>query len=163
LAVAGVAYALGAATTTAFTAPADVVTALPIVVLVVLVVVCWPLRPQPRLRPGPGEGFPVRTPEGTGGTGGPGRTGGPGAVVTAHPWRAWVLLTVVVVAWEVAEYAARGSRADHPTLSSMLDAVDRSYGLKALVFFLWLWLGAAMVRRGRDRGRGPRPAQPEPS
>ena len=64
------------------------------------------------------------------------------------------------MAWELAEYAARGSRADHPTLSSMLDAVNRSYGLKALVFFLWLCLGAAIVRRGgrasaaRARERG---------
>jgi hypothetical protein len=66
------------------------------------------------------------------------------------------------VVWELAEYAARGSRADHPTLSSMLDAVDRSYGLKALVFFLWLWLGAAIVRRGRDSQQDPRPAGPAP-
>ena len=147
-------YALGAATTTPFTGAADVVTALPIASLAVLVVVRWPLRPVPRPRR---SDLP---PEQT------------------HPWRAWAVLFVVVLAWELAEYAARGSRADHPTLSSMSDAVDRTYVLKALVFFLWLWLCAAIVQKGRVPGRARRrrpgsgrvgpagpagPAGPEPS
>ncbi len=132
LGVGAAAYALVAASTTAFTRPADLVTGLPIVALVVLVVVRWPLRPRPL----------TLTPE------------------APHPWRAWVVLFGAIVAWELAEYAARGSRADHPTLSSMLDAVDRYYVLKALVFFLWLWLGAAIVRRGSRR---PTPVRPEPS
>ena len=119
------AYALLAATTTAFTASANIVTALPIVAMVVLVLLFWPLRARP-LTLGPDAG---------------------------HPWRAWVIVFSAVVAWELAEYAARGSRADHPTLSSMLDAVNRFYGLKALVFFLWLYLGAAIVRRGGRRQR----------
>jgi hypothetical protein len=126
--VAGAAYALGAATTTAFTTAADVVTALPIVTLAVLVVVRWPWRPRP-FELAPGEPHGDRAP---------------------HPWRTWILLFTVVVAWELAEYAARGSRAEHPTFSSMLNAVDRTYGLKALVFLLWLCLGAAMVRAGSD-------------
>jgi hypothetical protein len=124
------AYALVAATTTAFTGSANLVTALPIVVLAVLVVVRWPLRPHP-LRAEPGAG---------------------------HPWRAWVVLFGALVAWELYEYAARGSRADHPTFSSMLDAVDRTYVFKAVVFFLWLFLGAAIVRRGRPRPDGRRQA-----
>jgi hypothetical protein len=123
------AYALVAAATTAFTGSANLVTALPIVALAVLVIVRWPLRPHP-LRAEPGAG---------------------------HPWRAWVVLFGALVAWELYEYAARGSRADHPTFSSMLDAVDRTYVLKAIVFFLWLFLGAAIVRRGRPRAdRGQR-------
>jgi hypothetical protein len=65
------------------------------------------------------------------------------------------VLFAAIVLWELADYAARGSRADHPTLSSMADAVDRYEGLKALVFFLWLYLGAAIVRRGRGARRGP--------
>ena len=32
----------------------------------------------------------------------------------AHPWRAWVVLFARSWSWELAEYAARGSRADHP-------------------------------------------------
>jgi hypothetical protein len=117
-----VAYALGAANARAFTEPANVLTALPILALVVLVVVRWPLRPRPAAAP----------PD------------------VSHPYRAWVILFAAIVAWELAEYAARGSRADHPTLSSMADAVDRYYLLKALFIFLWLYLGAAIVRRGRQ-------------
>jgi len=138
LVAAGVAYALVAANTTAFTRSANIVTGLPIIVLAVLVVVRWPLRTRPL------ELDPVEAP---------------------HPWRAWVALFAAVVVWELADYAARGSRADHPTLSSMLDAVDRDDVLKAFVFFLWLYLGVAIVRRGgRRRGRGPsRQSPPAPT
>lgn len=128
--LAGIAYALLAASTTPFTCSANIVTGVPIILLGVLVVLRWPPRP----RPGPRR--PVT--EGGGGT-------------TAHPWRAWVILFAVLVAWELAEYAARGSRADHPTFSSMLDAVDRYFVLKAVVFFLWLALGAAIVKLGGRR------------
>jgi len=139
---AGVAYALVAASTTAFTRSANIVTAVPIVAVAVLVVVRWPLWPRP-----------------------------PRAdrLASPHPWRAWVILFGALVAWELADYAARGSRADHPTLSSMADAVDRYYGLKVVMFFLWLALGAAFVRMGsRRRGsgvgpRGPGTASPAPN
>jgi hypothetical protein len=127
LAVVLAGYALAAATTTAFTGAANLVTALPIVLLAALAIALWPLRPRPRPRPL-----------------------GPGLEDTRHPWRPWAVLFGAIVVWELAEYAARGSRADHPTLSSMLDAVDRYYLLKAIVFFLWLSLGAAIVRLGRQ-------------
>ena len=130
--VVGAAYALVAAGTTAFTRSANIVTALPIVAVAVLVVVRWPLWPRP-LRAGSDR------------------------VAAPHPWRAWVILFGALVAWELAEYAARGSRADHPTLSSMTDAVDRSFLLKAVVFFLWLALGAAIVRKGARRRHRPAP------
>jgi hypothetical protein len=117
------AYALGAAATTPFTVPADVLTALPIALMTVLVVVRWPGRPRPR---------PV--PPGT------------------HPYLPWACFVVVVAAWELANYLATGLRATHPTLSSMADAVDRHYLLKALVFFGWLGLGAAVVRLGTQDG-----------
>ena len=103
LLVAAVAYAVGAASTTAFTWPADVVTAIPIVVLAVLVVVRWPRRPQPQPQP-----LEARV-----------------GHRAAHPLRAWVVLLVAIVAWELAEYVARGSRGAHPTLSSMTDALGR--------------------------------------
>jgi hypothetical protein len=133
LVLAGVAYALVAAGTTAFTRSANIVTGLPIVALAVLVVVRWPLRPRP-LRADSDR------------------------VATPHPWRAWVILFGALVLWELAEYAARGSRADHPTLSSMTDAVDRYFVLKAVVFFLWLSLGVAIVRKGGRRRRRHRSA-----
>jgi len=141
LLAAGAAYALGAATTSAFSWPADAVTAIPIVALVVLAVVRWPRRPQPQPQPQLLEGEVVAR-------------GG-------HPYRAWVVLLAAAVAWELAEYLARGSRGAHPTLSSMADALDRYYPLKALVFFGWLCLGACIVRRGAQAL--PRPARPTAS
>jgi hypothetical protein len=117
----GVAYALGAAATTPFSLAANVMTGIPIVVLGVLAVARWPLRPQP-LRPS-------------------GR----------HPFGAWIVLGVALLAWEIAVYGARGSRADHPTLSSMVDAVDRYYVLKALLFFGWLFVCAFVVLAGTAR------------
>ncbi len=122
LLVVGAAYALGATATRPFTVPADVMTALPIVVLAVLVVARWPLHPRPlELAP---------------------------AARGTHPYRAWGALLALIVAWELVQYLARGSRGAHPTLSSMADAVDRTYVLKAVVFFGWLCLGALIVRKG---------------
>jgi positive regulator of sigma E activity len=125
LVVVGAAYAFVAAGTTAFTRSANIVTGLPIVALAVLVILRWPLRPRP-LRADSDR------------------------VATSHPWRAWLILFGALVAWELAEYAARGSRADHPTLSSLTEAV---------VFFLWLALGVAIVRKGgRRHHHRPQPA-----
>ena len=67
---------------------------------------------------------------------------------------------VAVVALELTEYLARGSRAAHPTLSSMVDALDRHWGLKAVVFFGWLILGAVILTLGRSRGTDPGPRAP---
>jgi hypothetical protein len=117
--VGAAAYALGAAATTPFTWPADLMTALPIGLLAVLAVVRWPRRPHPR---------PV--PAGT------------------HPYLPWLALTAVVVAWELASYLAHGPRSSHPTLSSITDALDDHYLLKALLFFGWLCLGAWVLRLG---------------
>jgi hypothetical protein len=119
---AAAAYALCAAATTPFTWAADAVTAAPVVALVVLAVARWPAHPEPLALP---EMQRVR-----------------------HPYRPWVVLFAAVVAWELAEYLARGSRGAHPTLSSMLDALDRHYVGKAALFFCWLCLGALIVQRG---------------
>jgi hypothetical protein len=118
----GAAYALVAASTTPFTLPADVLTGLAIVVMVVLVIVCWPLH-----------------------------TARPTAPAAAHPYRPWVLLLVVFTAWELFNYLVHGSRADHPTFSSITDANDRFYVLKALLFFGWMAAGWSIVRQGARR------------
>jgi hypothetical protein len=120
--VAAGAYALGAATTTPFTWAADALTAVPIVGLAVLMVVRWPARPQPLDLAAAHKGD--------------------------HPYRPWTVLGAAVVAWELVEYLARGSRGAHPTLSSMADAADRHFLAKAVLFFAWLCLGALIVRRG---------------
>jgi hypothetical protein len=117
----GGAYALGAASTTPFTLPADVMVALPLAAMAVLVVVRWP-RSTVGLRRS--------------------------TVATGHPFLPWTILLAVFSGWELFNYVVPGSRADHPTLSSMTDAVDRSYLLKALLFTGWLALGWLIVRRG---------------
>jgi hypothetical protein len=123
--VASAGFALGAAATTPFTAPADVMTAVPIAVVTVLTVALWPARPRrpAALRPGP-----------------------------RHPYMGWVFLLAVVVGWELVEYLWRGSRGAHPTLSSMADALDAHLAGKAAAFGAWLWLGAAIVRAGTPPG-----------
>lgn len=131
LVVLGSVYSLVAATTTPFSLPADVITAIPIAALAVGVLWQWPLRVAP-LRLSGDDG-------------------------PAHPYRLWVVLLAVFAAWELFSYLAHGSRAEHPTLSSMSDAVDRYYPLKALVFFGYLRLGWAILRRGTP---APAPAAP---
>jgi hypothetical protein len=115
----GAAYSLAAAATTPFTWPADVLTGVPIVAFGALAVARWPLRPRPR---------PL--------------AGGPRTTVP------WLVLLAAVVAWELANYLAAGARSEHPTLSSMADAVDAHFLSKALVFFGWLCLGALLLRLG---------------
>jgi hypothetical protein len=115
-------YALFAATTTPFTWAANAVTALPIVALAVLAVARWPAHPEP---------LTLRE-----------------AQRDRHPYRPWIALSVGVVAWELVEYLARGSRGAHPTLSSMVGALDRHYVGTAVLFFGWLCLGALIVGRG---------------
>jgi hypothetical protein len=116
-------YALAAATTSPFTVPADILTAVPIAVVAVAVVVRWPLR---RVRAS-GTRWPVAGPRGL---------------------APWVVLTAAVVAWELVQFLAPGSRAVHPTLSSMADALDRHLLVKAFVFAAWLWLCVAVVLAG---------------
>jgi hypothetical protein len=113
------AYSLGAAATTPFTWQADLLTAVPIALLALAALVRWPRHPRPR-----------PAPAGT------------------HPYLPWLALAAVVSAWELATYLAHGQRAAHPTLSSMADAVDHHYLLKALMFFAWLCLDAWVVSRG---------------
>ena len=119
-----VGYALWLAATTPFSSPANILTALAIVAVLVAAIIRWPARPT-RVVLVADEERP------------------------RHPYLGWVVLFGVIVAWELVMYLVRGSRSEHPTLSSMADAFDRySYGLKAVACFAWLWLGTAIVRAG---------------
>ena len=100
-------------------------TAVPVAALAVGAIVYWPRHPGQDSR---------RTATATG--------TGPG----------WSPLATVVV-WELVNELGPGPSGDHPTLSSMLNAVDRHYGLKALVFLAWLGLGWTVVRLGRPAPR----------
>ena len=123
----GIGYSLGAAATTPFTTAANVITALPIVVLAVAVVVRWPRRTGVVRRPRPEP------------------------AATGHPYRPWVVLFAVLAVWEVFNYVVRGSRADHPTYSSITDAIDRYYVFKVVLFAAWLALGWLVLERGACR------------
>lgn len=135
LVLVGLLYASGASTTTPFTWPANILTAVPIVAMAVAVCWRWPLRPSSsKERHGHDEQAQKAV--------------GSGLV-------AWGALFAVVVAWELVEYFAPGSRGAHPTLSSMGDAVERETPLKAVVFAAWLALGAWIVHAGSRRAAPP--------
>jgi hypothetical protein len=55
---------------------------------------------------------------------------------------------VLFVVWELFNYLVHGTRADHPTFSSITDAIDRFYLLKALLFLGWMAAAWVIVRRG---------------
>ena len=141
----GTAYALVAASTTPFTLPADVLTGLAIVGMAVLVVVRWPFHTRAAELPGPDLASP--DPAGPD-PAGPGRAG--------HPYVPWVLAAAAFTAWELFNYVVHGSRADHPTFSSITDANDRFYLLKALLFLGWMAAAMVIVQRGQHQ----RPARP---
>jgi NADH:ubiquinone oxidoreductase subunit 3 (subunit A) len=131
----GVGYSLVAASTTPFTLPADVLTGLAIVAMAVLVGVRWPLRPR-RARPISASSSTTSSSSST----------------TGHPYLLWVLLLVIFVAWELFNYLVHGTRANHPTFSSITDAIDRFYLLKALLFLGWLAAALVIVGRGSRAG-----------
>jgi NADH:ubiquinone oxidoreductase subunit 3 (subunit A) len=134
----GVGYSLVAASTTPFTLPADVLTGLAIVAMAVLVGVRWPLRPR-RARPISASSSSSSSSSSFSST-------------TGHPYLLWVLLLVIFVAWELFNYLVHGTRANHPTFSSITDAIDRFYLLKALLFLGWLAAALVIVRRGSRSG-----------
>src|ERR1700728_1181348 len=121
--IAGVAVALTAvaAATHPFTLGADIVTAIPIVIgLVVLVV---------RLRHGQAPTVIVAA--------GLGQT----RPDVGRRWSlVWLGLVAAVAAWEVYTYLG-SPRADHPTLSVLLDMLDATWIGKFVAFSLWLALG----------------------
>ena len=79
----------------------------------------------------------------------------------AHRYLPWLLLLIVFVAWELFNYLVHGTRANHPTFSSITDANDRFYILKALLFMVWLASGWVIIGRG-SRQRAPRRAESTP-
>jgi hypothetical protein len=131
----GIGYSLVAASTTPFTKPADILTGLAIAAFAVLVCVRWPLRTR--------SARAARSAD-------PARSG--------HPYLPWVLLVVAFTVWELFNYLVHGTRADHPTFSSITDAIDRYYALKALLFLGWLagaWVIAQRGSRSAHRARRP--------
>ena len=137
----GVGYSLVAASTTPFTLPADVLTGLAIVAMAVLVGVRWPLRPR-RARPISASSSSTSSSSSSSSS----------SSTTGHPYLLWVLLLTIFVAWELFNYLVHGTRANHPTFSSITDAIDRFYLLKALLFLGWLAAALVIVGRGSRAG-----------
>jgi len=123
LLVVGMGYACALAATNAFSDAADVVVAIPIAAFAVAVSVTWPASTRE-----------VRLP------------------VDKGSYAPWMSLFVVTALWELFCYLAPGTRAEHPTFSSMTDAIDRYFPLKALMVLTWLSLGWMILRRGRKAG-----------
>lgn len=61
-------------------------------------------------------------------------------------YAAWVVVAIAALGWQLAAYF-QSPRAEHPTLSSMLDAADAHDPLRAVVFLGWVVLGLELARR----------------
>ena len=72
-------------------------------------------------------------------------TAGAGATATA-PASAWAAFATVTAAWQLAAYLQH-PRHDHPTLSSLVNAVLDSHPARAVAFVVWLAGAAALGRR----------------
>jgi hypothetical protein len=136
--VGGCAYSLIAASTTPFTLPADVLTGAAIVAMAVAVFVRWPLRAS--------AGRASRV--GRAGREAPEGPSPPASRRSSHPYTPWLVFLSVFVVWELFNYVVHGSRSDHPTFSSITDAIDRFYLLKSLLFLGWLVGAWFILRRG---------------
>ena len=58
----------------------------------------------------------------------------------------WVVLVTVLAGWELMAYFSH-PRADHPTLSSLVDPVLDWHPVRAVAFLVWLTVGAGLARR----------------
>jgi hypothetical protein len=113
------AYCWFAADLRPFTIPIDVAVAVPAVVVAALT---W-------RRPGSRSSMPADTKATSGGNAVP-----------------WAVLFGLLAAFEVTAYVS-SPRRDHPTLSSMADALMNTHPGRAAVFALWLLLGWALLLR----------------
>jgi hypothetical protein len=125
-ATAGLAYGVGASFTRPFTGPADVVTAVPLVV--VLAIMGWSVHRHRRAGP---------------------HHPGPAAVARTRWSRwsfVWLTLVLAIAAWELYCFVNL-PRARHPTLSSLIDVLDSTRTGKVVAFVAWLALGWFLVGR----------------
>lgn len=68
------------------------------------------------------------------------------AATTGRGLALWAILAVAVTAWELVAFF-QSPRADHPTISSMLDGADAHPPLRAALFIAWILLGRELARR----------------
>ncbi len=124
-ATAGLGYAAGASFTRPFTLAADVVTAVALAGAVG--VAAWSIRHDgPRHLTAEGPGI--------------------GGTRWSRWWPLWSVPILGVTAWELYCFADL-PRAQHPTLSSLIDSLDSSRVGKTVAFAAWLVLGWFLVTR----------------
>jgi hypothetical protein len=58
----------------------------------------------------------------------------------------WATLAAAVIAWELVAYV-QSPRDAHPTISSMIDALETHRPLRGLLFVGWIALGRELARR----------------
>ena len=61
-------------------------------------------------------------------------------------WGLWAVLAVTAMLWQLAAYVQH-PRADHPTLSSLANALLSSQPARAAAFALWLLAAVHLARR----------------
>jgi hypothetical protein len=122
----GLAYALLASFTRPFTSAADVVTAVPLALAVVVTVrsTSGAGRRPKEIRPAGGET--------------------PGALHSPRAGFVWLVPVLAAAGWELFCYVNL-PRASHPTLSSLLDTLDATRPGKVVGFASWLVLGWFLV------------------
>ncbi len=126
LAIVGLGYATVASFTRPFTVGADVVTAIPLAVAVVVAVVRERTVGRPALASDPGS-EPVPVP--------------------LTRWSlVWFAVAAAIVSWELVAFTSAPRRA-HPTLSTLIDMLDSTHAGKTVAIALWLLLGCYLVRR----------------
>jgi hypothetical protein len=69
-----------------------------------------------------------------------------GAAAVPRGAEVWVVIVALFAGWELAAWA-QSPRADHPTISSMLDSVLGSQPLRAALFVGWFVIGYRLGRR----------------
>jgi hypothetical protein len=120
------AYAVGVSFTRPFTVAADVVTAIPLALALFVTI----------------RFFSVGARGGRELT----RTAEVEPIGRGRWWTAWMVPIAAVAAWELFCFANL-PRAEHPTLSSLIDMLDSTRPGKGAAFALWLALGWFLVTR----------------
>jgi hypothetical protein len=125
-AAAGLAYGVGASFTRPFTGPADVVTAVPLViVLAIMGRSLYRRRRSESDHPAPAADARSRW----------------------SRWSfVWLMLVLAIAAWELYCFVNL-PRARHPTLSALIDTLDSTRTGKVVAFVAWLALGWFLVGR----------------
>jgi cobalamin synthase len=125
--VTGLLYAVLASSTRPFTWAANIVTGVPVVA--VGLTTAWTSRSvAPRPTDGRADAVQQHQPR------------------WDRRWTAWVVLAAGVISWELYCLVSL-PRAEHPTLSSLLDMLDSTGAGKSVAFASWLALGWFLVAR----------------